>query len=60
MKKYNVTFYYHTNCTVEVEAESEEEALDLAELEVSLCDKYADELLEGLQEDSDPDVEEVE
>lgn len=31
MKKYEVTFYYHTNCTVEVEAENEEEALEIAE-----------------------------
>ena len=58
MKKYNVTFYYHTNCTVEVEAENEKEALELAESAV--CDdKYTEQILWGLQEDDDPDVEEV-
>lgn len=58
MKKYKVTFYYHTNCTVTVEAENEDEALELAENEV--CDdKYTDQLLDGLQEDDSPDIEEV-
>lgn len=57
-KKYQVTFYYHTNCTVEVEAKSEEEALALAEIEV--CgDEYTEQILWGLQEDDSPDVEEV-
>ena len=56
--KYNVTFYYHTNCTVEVEAENEKEALRKAENEV--CDdKYIEQILDGLQEDDAPDVEEV-
>ena len=55
-KRYNVTFYYHTNLMVSVEAESEEEALALAEAE---CEKecYTQDLLNGLQEDSSPDVE---
>lgn len=58
MKKYEVTFYYHTNCTVKVEAENEEEALAIAENKV--CDpKYEAQIMEGLQEDDDPDVEEV-
>ena len=51
MKKYEVTFYYHTNCTVEVEAENEKEAIDEA-LNVD-CN---DELICNLQEDDDPDV----
>ena len=54
-KKYNVTFYYHTNLTVSVEAESEEEALDLAEAE-AMRECYTKQLLEGMQEDGSPDV----
>ena len=58
MKKYEVTFYYHTNCTVVVEAEDEEEALAIAENEV--CNQeYENQIMEGLQEDDDPDVVEV-
>ena len=56
-KNYNVTFYYHTNVTVKVEAQSEEEALALAESEVT-NDCYTNQILEGLQQDSSPDVEE--
>lgn len=58
MKKYNVTFYYHTNITVAVKAEDEDEALDIAysEVEDSKYDKVA---LRNMQEDSGPDVEEV-
>ena len=59
MKKYDVTFYYHTNMTVTVEAENEEEALELAELE-STKECYTSQLLEGMQEDDDPDVIESE
>lgn len=56
--KYEVTFYYHTNCTVTVEAENEKEALKKAESEV--CDsKYEAQIMEGLQEDDSPDVVEV-
>ena len=58
MKKYKVTLYYHTNCTVEVEAENEEDAIDKAREEA--CSKEAEqEILSGLNEDSDPDVEEI-
>ena len=57
-KKYNVTFYYHTNLTVSVEAKSKEEALALAEAE-SEKECYTQDLLNGLQEDSSPDVEET-
>lgn len=55
-KRYNVTFYYHTNLTVSVEAESEEEALALAQFE-SEKSCYTQDLLNGLQEDSSPDIE---
>lgn len=55
-KKYNVTFYYHTNLTVSVKAESEEEALALAQFE-SEKSCYTQDLLNGLQEDSSPDIE---
>ena len=55
-KKYNVTFYYHTNLTVSVEAESEEKALALAQFE-SEKSCYTQDLLNGLQEDSSPDIE---
>lgn len=58
MAKYQVTFYYHTNIVVEVEAENEEEALEKAESEQS-DDKYTDDLLNGLQEDGSPDIEEI-
>ena len=58
MAKYKVTFYYHTNCTVEVEAENEQEAFDNAVYEVSLGN-YEEQILGGLQEDSCPDVEKI-
>lgn len=58
-KNYNVTFYYHTNVTVRVEAESEKEAIALAESEVEK-ESYIPQMLEGLVEDSSPDVEEDE
>ena len=54
-KKFNVTFYYHTNLTVCVEASDEKEALALAEAE-SVKECYKNQLLEGMQEDDDPDV----
>ena len=41
--------------TVTVEAENEEEALELAEWE-STKECYTSQLLEGMQEDDDPDV----
>ena len=58
LKKFEVTLYYHTNVTVEVEAEDEEDAVNAAYAEVS-DDKYSQEILEGLQDDSDPDVVEI-
>lgn len=64
MKLFEVTFYYHTNCTVKVEAENDQEALDLAHRRVAylrVCDDvYTEQIMEGLQEDDDPDVVEVE
>ena len=54
MKKFKVTLYYHTSATVTVEAEDEDEAKEAAYDQVD--DK---ELLEGLQEDDDPDVTEI-
>lgn len=54
MKKYKVTMYYHTNCTVVVEANSEEEALENA-----YCVNCNGQLLEGLQEDNAPNIEEI-
>lgn len=56
LKKYNVTFYYHTNLTVTVEAENEKEALAIAEGEAT-HERHIPQMLEGLQEDDSPDVE---
>lgn len=58
MKEYNVTFYYHTNLTVKVEANSEEEALEKARDE-QCDDKYNYDLLVRMQEDGDPDIEKL-
>lgn len=58
MKKYRVTLYYHTNVTVEVEAQDEEEALENA-CEAAATNEYDYELLSNLVEDSDPDIEEI-
>lgn len=55
MAKFDVTFYYHTNVTVEVEAENEEEALEIAETEVD-DEKYNEQILGNLTEDNSPDV----
>lgn len=57
IKKYNVTLYYHTNLTVQVEAESEEAAREAAYAEAEK-ECYIPELINGLQKDSAPDVEE--
>lgn len=55
MAKFNVTLYYHTNVTVEVEAENEKEARNLAYAKVD-DEKYNSMLLDGLQpEGSDVD-----
>ena len=57
-RKFEVTLYYHTNVTVEVEADSEDEAIEASYSEVT-DDKYIEAILEGLQEDSSPDVKEI-
>lgn len=49
--KYEVTYYYHTNATVTVEAETEEEAIKKG---YNLIEN--DDLIEGLQEDNTPDA----
>lgn len=59
MKKYEVTFYYHTDVTVEVEAEDEEKALEKAEIEVGKKE-YDAQIVHNVQEDADPDVFEIE
>jgi len=57
VKKYNVTLYYHTNLMIQVEAESEEAARKAAYAEAEK-ECYIPKLIEGLQEDNEPDVEE--
>lgn len=59
MKKYEVTLYYHTSLTVEVEAKNEEDAIANA-YAVAGDSKYDDQVLNNIQEDGSPDVEEVE
>ena len=49
MKKYNVTLYYHTMASAIVEAESEDEAIELAYDAIG-----NEELLDNMQEDNDP------
>lgn len=57
-KFYDVTLYFHTNTTISVEAENEKEAIELARAKT--CEKrYTQDLLEGMQEDSSPDVTEL-
>ena len=53
-KKYRVTLYYHTNVTIEVFAENEQEAKTNAYIEAAY---HTQELIDGLQEDSSPDIE---
>ena len=57
--KYEVTLYYCTNVTVEVEANNEENAINAAYQEVE-DPKYEKEILDCLEEIADPTVEEVE
>ena len=60
LKKYDVTFYYHTQVVVQVEATDEDEAKKLAESEVESCKDYTTEqILANLTEDGDTDVDEV-
>lgn len=59
MKKYEVTLHYYTSVIVEVKAKDEEDAIEKAYVEVGKP-KYGQLILSNLQEDSRPDVEEVE
>jgi len=52
MPKYNVTLYYSTSACVEVEADDEDEAVDIAR-EMDLDEAFR----EGMQENGKPDVE---
>ena len=52
-KKYKVTFYFHTSFSAIVDAENEEQAVELAREEQADIDN----LLEDMQEDVEPDVE---
>ena len=52
-KTYVVTLYYHSNAYVEVQAHSEEEAIDEARSKVT-----NEQILDSLIEESQPDVEE--
>lgn len=57
MKKYEVTFYYYTDCTVEVEASNETEAMSKARAEICK-EEYEKQIMEGLQEEGF-DIEEM-
>lgn len=57
MKKYEVTLYYHTSITVEVEAEDEKDAINLAYCKAG-DSKYDRQFLFNAQVDGAPDVEE--
>ena len=59
MKRYEVTLYFHTCIEVEVEANSEEEAIEEAYIEAG-DKKYDEQFLHNAQEDGDPDVTEIE
>ena len=59
MKKYRVTLYYHTNITVEVQAENEQDAEVNAGIEASKKE-YDQAILSGLERDSSPDIVEIE
>lgn len=52
--KYRVQLYFHSNASLEVEANDEEEAIEKARMEVS-----DNEILESLIEDNSPDVEQI-
>ena len=54
MKKFSVQLYYHSTATIEVEAENENEALNMARERVT-----DEEILESLIEDNSPDIEEI-
>ena len=55
MAKYQVTYYYHTQIVVDVEANSKEEAIENGRTE----EYDMGQVFNNLQEDSDPDAVEV-
>lgn len=55
-KKFEVTRYYHTQVTMIVEAENEEEAIEISET----ADYDMGQIFENLQKDDDTDAVEVE
>lgn len=59
MAKYNVTLYYHTYIEVEVEAKSEEEAIEDAYCEAGKP-QYDAQALHNITAAGMPEVEEVE
>jgi hypothetical protein len=58
MAKYEVTLYFHTSIVVEVEADSEERAIEEAYFEAGKKE-YDEQFLNNAQEDGAPDVEEL-
>lgn len=59
MKKYSVSLFFHTSITIDVEAEDEHEAIGKARAETS-NESHQKSLIYGMQEDSNPDVSEIE
>ena len=59
MKKYEVTFYYHTSITVTVESYDEESAIEDAYIEAGKRE-YDEQFCNNAKEDGAPDIEEVE
>lgn len=57
-KTYTVHFSYYTSIDIEVNADNEDEALELAKSEVS-NEKYNQHLLDNLDEACDPEVIDV-
>ena len=58
-QKYSVTLYFHTNITLDaIYADNEKEAIEIARA-LSESDENQKFILEGLQEDSSPDVEPI-
>lgn len=58
MKKYKVKLYYRASIEVEVTGENYEDAIEYART-CAECHDYDQEILNNLQEDSDPDVYQV-
>ena len=55
MARYTVRFNYHTYVEIAVNADSEKEALEKAEVE-RFDSKYNRDLLANIQEDGDPEI----